>query len=165
MGLPEKCDAAILARQGARIVAWCRGINEVKQNDTRRHGDTVRFFLMSECNANSDGGAGRYVAGGMRGLGNERCPHQGPVQNPELGQTGKRRGPVRAIFLAGRSGVRCRCCGYLQPGEKGGTTVYTRSAESFVDVTTNASGTVLSYYAQQDDFVAKRRLAALATCL
>jgi hypothetical protein len=24
---------------------------------------------------------------------------------------------------------------------------------------------VLSYYAQQDDFVAKRRLAALATCL
>jgi uncharacterized protein YceK len=55
--------------------------------------------------------------------------------------------------------------GYLQPGEKGGTTVYTRSAESFVDVTTNASGTVLSYYAQHDDFVAKRRLAALATCL
>ncbi|HEF4761524.1 TPA: hypothetical protein SAN82_003978 [Pseudomonas putida] len=55
--------------------------------------------------------------------------------------------------------------GYLQPGEKGGMTVYTRSAESFVDVTTDASGTVLSYYAQTDDFVAKRRLAALATCL
>ncbi|PMW97022.1 hypothetical protein C1X59_23210 [Pseudomonas sp. FW215-R2] len=54
---------------------------------------------------------------------------------------------------------------YLQPGKKGGSTVYTRSAESFVDVTTNASGTVLSYYAQKDDFVAKRRLAALATCL
>jgi hypothetical protein len=34
-----------------------------------------------------------------------------------------------------------------------------------VDVTTDASGTVLSYYAQKDDFVAKRRLAALATCL
>jgi len=55
--------------------------------------------------------------------------------------------------------------GYLQSGEKGVTTVYTRSAESFVDVTTDASGTVLSYYAQRDDFVAKRRLAALATCL
>ena len=54
---------------------------------------------------------------------------------------------------------------YLQAGEKGGTTVYTRSAESFVDVTSDASGTVLSYYAQKDDFVAKRRLAALATCL
>jgi hypothetical protein len=54
---------------------------------------------------------------------------------------------------------------YLEPGAKGSTTVYTRSAESFVDVTTDASGTVLSYYAQQDDFVAKRRLAALATCL
>ncbi|MEB0045567.1 MULTISPECIES: hypothetical protein [unclassified Pseudomonas] len=54
---------------------------------------------------------------------------------------------------------------YLQPGKKGGSTVYTRSAESFVDVSSNASGTVLSYYAQHDDFVAKRRLAALATCL
>ncbi|VVO61214.1 hypothetical protein PS876_00805 [Pseudomonas fluorescens] len=54
---------------------------------------------------------------------------------------------------------------YLQPGKKGGSTVYTRSAESFVDVSTDASGTVLNYYAQKDDFVAKRRLAALATCL
>ena len=54
---------------------------------------------------------------------------------------------------------------YLQPAQKGGTTVYTRSAESFVDVQGSATGTALSYYAQQDDFVAKRRLAALATCL
>ncbi|MGP6418579.1 hypothetical protein ACTZGP_07355 [Pseudomonas putida] len=54
---------------------------------------------------------------------------------------------------------------YLQPGKKGGSTVYTRSAESFVDVISDASGTVLNYYAQKDDFVAKRRLAALATCL
>ena len=54
---------------------------------------------------------------------------------------------------------------YLQPGKKGGSTVYTRSAESFVDVRTDASGTVLNYFAQKDDFVAKRRLAALATCL
>ena len=54
---------------------------------------------------------------------------------------------------------------YLQPGRKGGSTVYTRSAESFVDLATDASGTTLSYYAKHDDFVAKRRLAALATCL
>lgn len=54
---------------------------------------------------------------------------------------------------------------YLQPGKKGGSTVYTRSAESFVDVSTDTSGTVLNYFAQKDDFVAKRRLAALATCL
>ncbi|MHC8406738.1 hypothetical protein [Pseudomonas sp. TMB3-21] len=54
---------------------------------------------------------------------------------------------------------------YLQPGKKGGSTVYTRSAESFVDLTTAVTGTELSYYAQRDDFVAKRRLAALATCL
>lgn len=54
---------------------------------------------------------------------------------------------------------------YLESRKSGGTTVYTRSAESFVDVSTDASGTVLNYYAQKDDFVAKRRLAALATCL
>ena len=54
---------------------------------------------------------------------------------------------------------------YLEPRKQGGTTVYTRSAESFVDVTTGPSGTTLNYYVQKDDFVAKRRLAALATCL
>ncbi|SCW77578.1 MULTISPECIES: hypothetical protein [unclassified Pseudomonas] len=54
---------------------------------------------------------------------------------------------------------------YLQPGKKGGSTVYTRSAESFVDLHAGATGTELSYYAKHDDFVAKRRLAALATCL
>ena len=54
---------------------------------------------------------------------------------------------------------------YLQPGKQSGSTVYTRSAESFVDLSTDASGTTLKYYAQHDDFVAKRRLAALATCL
>jgi hypothetical protein len=54
---------------------------------------------------------------------------------------------------------------YMEPRNAGGTTVYTRSAESFVDVITDASGTTLNYYAQKDDFVAKRRLAALATCL
>lgn len=54
---------------------------------------------------------------------------------------------------------------YLEPRKGGGTTIYTRSAESFVDLITDSSGTTLNYYAQQDDFVAKRRLAALATCL
>lgn len=54
---------------------------------------------------------------------------------------------------------------YLQPGKNGGTTVYTRSAESFVDLQTSRGGTALSYYARHDDFMAKRRLAALATCL
>ncbi|MCE0464042.1 MULTISPECIES: hypothetical protein [Pseudomonas] len=54
---------------------------------------------------------------------------------------------------------------YLQPGKKGGSTVYTRSAESFVDLESGAQGTTLNYYARHDDFVAKRRLAALATCL
>lgn len=51
--------------------------------------------------------------------------------------------------------------GYLQPGEAGGFTVYTRSAESFIDV----QGGTLKYYAIEDNWVAKRRLAALATCL
>ncbi|MBV4488921.1 hypothetical protein HU727_025340 [Pseudomonas sp. SWRI153] len=54
---------------------------------------------------------------------------------------------------------------YLEPRTSGGTTVYTRSAESFVDVVTEATGTTLNYYAQQNDFVAMRRMAAMATCL
>ena len=51
--------------------------------------------------------------------------------------------------------------GYLEPSEGGGYTVYTRSAEAFIDV----QGGSLKYYAAEDNFVAKRRLAALATCL
>lgn len=54
---------------------------------------------------------------------------------------------------------------YLEPRKSGGTTVYTRSAESFVDVITEASGTTLNYYSQHNDFVAMRRMAAMATCL
>ncbi|WP_409285359.1 hypothetical protein [Pseudomonas protegens] len=54
---------------------------------------------------------------------------------------------------------------YLQPGKGGGYTVYTRSAESFVDIKVEASGTTIHYYAVEDNAVSKRRLAALATCL
>ncbi|WP_025804161.1 hypothetical protein [Pseudomonas chlororaphis] len=54
---------------------------------------------------------------------------------------------------------------YLEPAKVGGYTVYTRSAESFADIRGQASGTTVNYYATQDDWVAKRRLAALATCL
>ncbi|WP_372438419.1 hypothetical protein ACCM60_10310 [Pseudomonas chlororaphis subsp. aureofaciens] len=54
---------------------------------------------------------------------------------------------------------------YLESAKVGGYTVYTRSAESFADIRGQASGTTVSYYATQDNWVAKRRLAALATCL
>lgn len=53
---------------------------------------------------------------------------------------------------------------YLEPGKVGGYTVYTRAAEVFVDIQEQASGTTVNYYATQDTW-AKRRLAALATCL
>ncbi|OLF55327.1 hypothetical protein [Pseudomonas chlororaphis] len=54
---------------------------------------------------------------------------------------------------------------YLESVNLGGYTVYTRSAESFADIRGQASGTVVNYYAIQDNWIAKRRLAALATCL
>lgn len=54
---------------------------------------------------------------------------------------------------------------YLQPGQAGGYTVYTRSAEVFADIKAEASGTTVHYYAIKDGYVSKRRLAALATCL
>ena len=44
--------------------------------------------------------------------------------------------------------------------------VYTRGAESFVDLQPQGTGTALSYYAKQpDDSAALRRLAMVATCL
>jgi hypothetical protein len=54
---------------------------------------------------------------------------------------------------------------FMQPGEPGGYTVYTTGAQYFVDVQSAASGTNTNYYAASDSWVAKRRLAALATCL
>lgn len=54
---------------------------------------------------------------------------------------------------------------YLKPGTKGGFTVYTRSAEYFVDVQSAASGTTINYYVAKSDALAERRLASLATCL
>ncbi|MCT8165559.1 MULTISPECIES: hypothetical protein [unclassified Pseudomonas] len=55
--------------------------------------------------------------------------------------------------------------GYLEPRAQGGLTVYTRGAESFVDVYPQAGGTHVDYYAKQNDGVALQRRAAAATCL
>ncbi|WMN19891.1 hypothetical protein QL104_10980 [Pseudomonas piscis] len=54
---------------------------------------------------------------------------------------------------------------YLESGKGGGYTVYSRSAESFVDIKAEAAATTVRFYAVEDNFVSKRRLAALATCL
>ncbi|MBF4207045.1 hypothetical protein EI533_04800 [Pseudomonas donghuensis] len=55
--------------------------------------------------------------------------------------------------------------GYLEPGKQGGFTVYTREAESFADIRAQGGSTAVSYYAKNNDSVALRRMAALATCL
>ncbi|WP_412460211.1 hypothetical protein ACK2SD_15170 [Pseudomonas sp. SC11] len=55
--------------------------------------------------------------------------------------------------------------GYLEPRKAGGFTVYTREAESFVDVYPQAGGTRVDYYAQKSDMIALQRKAAAATCL
>lgn len=55
--------------------------------------------------------------------------------------------------------------GYLEPRKTGGFTVYTREAESFVDVYPQAGGTRVDYYAQKNDMTALQRKAAAATCL
>ncbi|HEK1011032.1 hypothetical protein [Pseudomonas sp. NPDC012596] len=55
--------------------------------------------------------------------------------------------------------------GYLEPRKQGGLTVYTREAESFVDVYPQGGGTRVDYYAQKNDSVALQRRAAAATCL
>lgn len=54
---------------------------------------------------------------------------------------------------------------FLEPRKSGGFTVYTTGAESFADVQGGASSTSVNYYAAEDNWIAQRRLAALATCM
>ena len=54
--------------------------------------------------------------------------------------------------------------GYLE--QAGGVvTVSTRGAEYFADITAAGAGSLVKFYAQKDDALAQRRMAALATCL
>lgn len=54
--------------------------------------------------------------------------------------------------------------GYLERTAQG-ITVSTRGGEYFTDVSPAGSGSVVKFYAQKDDALAQRRMAALATCL
>lgn len=55
--------------------------------------------------------------------------------------------------------------GFKEPIEAGGYTVYTTGGDYFVDVRSAGAGSTVNYFAGQDSMPAKRRLAALATCL
>ena len=54
---------------------------------------------------------------------------------------------------------------FKEATEAGGFTVYTTGGDYFVDVLSTGAGSTVNYYAAQDTMPAKRRLAALATCL
>jgi hypothetical protein len=55
--------------------------------------------------------------------------------------------------------------GFKEPSEAGGFTVYTTGGDYFVDIQSVGAGSSVKYYAAEDTMPAKRRLAALATCL
>lgn len=55
--------------------------------------------------------------------------------------------------------------GFKEPLESGGFTVYTTGGDYFVDVRSAGAGSTVNYYAAEDNMPAKRRQAALATCL
>ncbi|KAF1021357.1 MAG: hypothetical protein GAK37_03472 [Pseudomonas sp.] len=55
--------------------------------------------------------------------------------------------------------------GFMEPAPAGGYTIYTTAGDYFVDVTAAGQGATVKYYVAHDDYPAKRRLAALATCL
>ena len=55
--------------------------------------------------------------------------------------------------------------GFKEPNGSGGFTVYTTGGDYFVDVQSAGAGATVKYYAVEDNMPAKRRLAALATCL
>lgn len=54
--------------------------------------------------------------------------------------------------------------GYLEQAN-GVVTVSTRGGEYFADITAAGGGSLIKFYAQKDDALAQRRMAALATCL
>ena len=55
--------------------------------------------------------------------------------------------------------------GFKEPTGSGGFTVYTTAGDYFVDIQSAGAGSSIKYYAAEDTMPAKRRLAALATCL
>lgn len=55
--------------------------------------------------------------------------------------------------------------GFKEPTGAGGFTVYTTGGDYFADVQSAGAGSSIKYYAIEDTMPAKRRLAALATCL
>lgn len=55
--------------------------------------------------------------------------------------------------------------GFKEATDAGGFTVYTTGGDYFVDVLSSGAGSSVKYYAAEDNMPAKRRLAALATCL
>ena len=55
--------------------------------------------------------------------------------------------------------------GFMEPAPAGGYTISTTAGDYFVDVLTTGKGATANYYAAEDNWAAKRRLAALATCL
>ena len=55
--------------------------------------------------------------------------------------------------------------GFKEPIGAGGFTVYTTGGDYFADVRSAGAGSSVDYYTAEDSMVAKRRLAALATCL
>lgn len=55
--------------------------------------------------------------------------------------------------------------GFKEATEAGGYTVYTTAGDYFVDIQSTGAGSTVKYYAVEDNMPAKRRLAALATCL
>lgn len=55
--------------------------------------------------------------------------------------------------------------GFKEPSEADGFTVYTTGGDYFVDIQSVGAGSSVKYYAAEDTMPAKRRLAALATCL
>lgn len=55
--------------------------------------------------------------------------------------------------------------GFKEPLEGSGFTVYTTDGDYFADVRSTGAGSTVKYYAHEDNLPAKRRQAALATCL
>ena len=98
---------------------------------------------------------------------------------PTMNQA-RQEGPYKILYSKKTDKVLAQCVQYawqnqpifggapgatLQPGQDIGFTVFTTASEYFVDIQPGTSGSVAKYYVLLSNWIAKKRLTALESCL
>lgn len=126
----------------------------------------VAFFPRKRWHA--ERGIGRIGTGGterLRGFEDERGAHRRPYKTLASDKATLVVAECIQFGWQDESVFGVDAGGFKEPSEAGGFTVYTTGGDYFVDIQSVGAGSSVKYYAAEDTMPAKRRLAALATCL